>query len=44
MGQPFDRRRLELLELLELLEGVVGVLEARAPRPVTMVGPEEAWA
>jgi hypothetical protein len=37
-GQPFDQHR------LELLEGLVGVLEARAPRPVAMIGPVEAWA
>ncbi|HVC68137.1 MAG TPA: Fic family protein [Acidimicrobiales bacterium] len=37
-GQPFDQQR------LELIEGLVEVLEARAPRPVAMIGPAEAWA
>jgi hypothetical protein len=37
-GQPFDQHR------LELIEGLIGVLEARAPRPVAMVGPAEAWS
>lgn len=37
-GQPYDQHR------LELIDGLVGVLEARAPRPVTMMGPAEAWA
>jgi hypothetical protein len=36
-GKPFDQHR------LEMIEGLVGVLDARAPRPVSMVGPAEAW-